>query len=209
MLVQELVVVSAGNDPSDELLFGKVKEGDEVSLRLLLARYRERLQALVERQLPGRLRRRFSVADVLQEIRIAVLQGRSQFEDRGPDSFRKWVFGIAANKVRETLRRHAGTNKRAANREVSRGMRRDTTQFPAQGPSPSEAAMASELAERVRVAMNALPDDYREVLRLTRQEGLTLRETAEHMGRSREAVKKLYGRAFLKFKQIFEEQRKA
>ncbi len=101
-------------------------------------------------------------------------------------------------KVRETLRQHAGTAKRATDREVSRGMRPDTVQFTAKGPSPSEAAIASELAGRIRAAMQALPEDYRSVLQLTREEGLTLREAAERMGRSREAVKKLYGRALCK-----------
>ena len=47
--------------------------------------------------------------------------------------------------------------------------------------------------------MAALPADYREILRLCREEGLTLREAAERMGRSREAAKKLYGRALVRF----------
>ena len=34
---------------------------------------------------------------------------------------------------------------------------------------------------------------------------MTTREAAEHLGRSAEATKKLYGRAFLRFKQAFEE----
>ena len=37
------------------------------------------------------------------------------------------------------------------------------------------------------------------MLRLTQFDGLTLREAAERMGRSREAVKKLYGRAMIRF----------
>ena len=43
--------------------------------------------------------------------------------------------------------------------------------------------------------MAALSEDHREVLRLALEEGLSLRECAERMGRSREAMKKLYGRA--------------
>ena len=193
----------AGSDPSDEALFRRFQEGDQASLQLLFERCGKRLQGLVDRQLPNRLRRRVSVADVLQEARLAVVQRCLDFEDRGPGSFRKWLFGIVGNKVRETLRHHAGTKKRATDREVSRGMRPDTAQFTAKGPSPSEVAVASELAERIRAAMDALPDDYREVLRLTREEGLSLREAAEGMGRSREATKKLYGRAFCRFKEIF------
>ena len=43
--------------------------------------------------------------------------------------------------------------------------------------------------------MRALPDDYRNVLRMALEDGLTLKEAARRMGRSHEAVKKLYGRA--------------
>jgi len=42
----------------------------------------------------------------------------------------------------------------------------------------------------------------REILVMTRVKGLTLRETAERMGRSYEAGKKLYGRAFLRLREI-------
>ena len=52
--------------------------------------------------------------------------------------------------------------------------------------------------------MASLPPDYREVLRLAREEDLSLREVAERMGRSREAIKKLYGRALLRFKEAFD-----
>ena len=45
------------------------------------------------------------------------------------------------------------------------------------------------------------------VLRLARNEGLSLREVAGQMGRSREAVKKLYGRALERFVEHFERLR--
>ena len=47
----------------------------------------------------------------------------------------------------------------------------------------------------VRDAMARLPEDYREVIRLRQDEQMTIRETAERMGRSPDAVKMLYGRA--------------
>ena len=40
-------------------------------------------------------------------------------------------------------------------------------------------------------------------------DGLTLRETGERMGRSREAMKKLYGRAICRLKATFEEMGRA
>ena len=45
--------------------------------------------------------------------------------------------------------------------------------------------------------MDALPDDHRTIVRLALIDGLSLGEAAERMGRSREAAKKLYGRAMV------------
>jgi len=64
--------------------------------------------------------------------------------------------------------------------------------------------VASELAERAKTAMADLPDDYRAVLRLAVDEQLPLRVVAQRMGRSREAVKKLYGRALARFTSAME-----
>jgi RNA polymerase sigma factor (sigma-70 family) len=55
-------------------------------------------------------------------------------------------------------------------------------------------ALMSELDE--------LPDDYREVILLARIEGLSTREVAEQMGKSREAVALLLHRAVKRFQQL-------
>ena len=62
-----------------------------------------------------------------------------------------------------------------------------------------------ELAEK---ALEQLPPDYREVLRLCREEDASLREVGERMGRSREAAKKLHGRAMVQFIKNFESLRR-
>ena len=62
-------------------------------------------------------------------------------------------------------------------------------------PSPSEPAGAAEEARAVNDALSLLPEDHRKILELVFHEHLTLREAGERMGRSREAAKKLYGRA--------------
>ncbi len=105
------------------------------------------------------------------------------------------------------VQRYAGTKKRAVQREVSRGHRPDTANIVGRGPSPSRAAIGAELKELARQAMELLPPDYRTVLHLALEERLRLREVAERMNRSRDAVKKLYGRALGRFKEMFDRLR--
>lgn len=190
--------------PTDEALLLRGRDGDEDAFRVLFDRHAELLRAHFDRGLPPYVRRKVSVADLVQETRLVVVERCREFEDRGGGSFLNWLMGIARMKLREFLRRHVGTAKRATGREVSRGRRPDTEQALARGPSPSEHAIASETAERARAAFAKLPEDYREILRLVREEGGSLGEAGERMGRSREAAKKLYARAILRFTRLLE-----
>ena len=165
----------------DEQLFQRFVDGDEDALGVLLTRHRGAVRAALNVKIPNRLRRRISVMDVIQDAEIAVFEKSETFEDRGDGSFRRWLFGISENKLREALRRHGGTAKRAAGNEVTAERRPGTDGFAGDAPSPSEVAIGAEFAEQVRLAMAELSEDYRRVLQLTREGGLTIAEASEHM----------------------------
>jgi DNA-directed RNA polymerase specialized sigma24 family protein len=57
------------------------------------------------------------------------------------------------------------------------------------------------------MALDALSEDHRTILRLVQFDGLTLGAAAERMGRSREAAKKLYGRALTKLGEALDVRR--
>ncbi len=194
-------------DQSDAILLDRIRDGDETAFDALFQRYLATLQRFAEERLPPGLRRRLSAADVVQEARIVALERCAEFENRGDRSFRNWLMKIVEIRVKRAVRRHVGTEKRAAQRELSRGHRPDTEQFVGNRPSPSQAAIAAELRELAEQAMRALPDHYQEVLRIVRQEELSLREVAERTGRSRDAAKKMYSRAISRFRQEFDRLR--
>ena len=62
-------------------------------------------------------------------------------------------------------------------------------------PSPSMTVMAAEERAALWHAVEALPEDYRTVIRLIHQQGMSLTQAGEQLGRSSEAARKLYGRA--------------
>ena len=104
--------------PDDEDLVRRAQAGDESALTVLMQRYQALLIRRAERQLPGFLRPRVSVADVVQEAQILVHERHREFEDRGEGSFRNWLLKIVDLKVKEVLRTHTATAKRALDREV-------------------------------------------------------------------------------------------
>ena len=136
---------------------------------------------------------------MLQETRILAFEQSGGFESRRDGAYRVWLLRIAERKARETLRTHAGTAKRSIRREVSGDGRPDPHEAASKWPSPSQFAMTEERRAEVLQTLATLPPDYGEVLRLTQFEGLSLRDAAERMGRSRDATKKLFGRAMIRF----------
>ena len=183
-------------------LVDRAQQGDEGALLSLLDLHDKLVRLRVMELLPDAVRRRVAVSDVMQETRIEAVQGIEGFEYRGEGSFRAWLLGVATNQARKAIRRHLATAKRSRRQEVSKAQRLDTAMHTLDTVTPSQVIMAEELQENIRGALRALPDDYREVLRLCREEQLTIREAALRMGRSREATKKLYGRALTKFAEI-------
>jgi RNA polymerase sigma-70 factor (ECF subfamily) len=189
-------------DPATETdgeLVRRARGGSAPALRALFERHESALKGFLDRRLPAGLRRKVAPEDILQEAWLVANARLAEFEDRGEGAFRAWLMRIAEFKLREAVRAYLGTRKRADVREVSRGGRPDTSAFLGDSPSPSEVAQGNEMRDAAAKAMATLPDDYREVLRLVQVEGLTLKLAAERMGRSHEAVKKLYGRALARF----------
>lgn len=178
--------------PDDGELVRRAQEGDDAAFRLLFDRYSTALLARIEGRLMPGLHRKLGASDVLQEAYLVALGRMGSFEDRGAGSFGRWLGGIVELKVREAMRRYAGAGKRAVGREVARAEVEDPA---GRDPTPSAAAMANEAEHRARAAIAELPDDHREVLRLLQEQQLSLDETARRMGRTRQAVQKLYERA--------------
>ena len=181
--------------PADNDLVARVREGDQQAFRTLYERYAARLRAQVRRQLPGRLRRRLSESDIVQEVFTTAFQQIDDFKGPHEESFRRWLARIAELKVREATRHHLGVEKRAAGRELSRHRRRETHQFVGNEASPSAHAVAGETGVALDRVLADLREDYRTILHLVHEEGLTVAEAAERMGRSSEATRKLYARA--------------
>jgi RNA polymerase sigma-70 factor (ECF subfamily) len=186
-------------------LVERARNGDSEAFDLLCKPCAPHLQALVPRLIPEYLQRRVSVADILQDAYLTAFRRLGDFEHRGDGAFRAWLTQIVRNKVREVTRRYAGTAKRGAVAEVTRGARPETAAFVGGGPSPSQVAVAGELRDRVRAAVATLPPDYQEVLRLRQGEHLSLDETAQRMQRTKDSVKKLYARALDRLAEVLKE----
>jgi len=183
----------AEREPTDEQMVSRIRAGDGGAAQALFAKHFPLLRARVQRRMAPRSRVRQAESDVIQEACMAAFLRLAEFEDRGPGSFGKWLGGIVDNKLRESIRRHLGTGKRDARRE--QGIADGILGIVAPDRSPSSAAMATEEMLALLRAIEGLPEHYRTVLHLLYEQGLSLRDAAQRMERSPDAVRMLYGRA--------------
>ncbi len=180
---------------SDERLVVRARRGSARAFGTLCARYERLARSRARLWIVGRVCRRVSLRDVLQEAYLHAHEHLDEFEDRGEGAFGAWLAQIAEYKAREAVRRHAGVAQRNAAREAPRDLRPPTAQVPGREPTPSQVAMHHEEADTVHAALDALSEDHRTVLELVQFDHQSLKQAAFLMGRTYEATKKLYGRA--------------
>ena len=125
----------------DELLIGRSLAGDEQAFRALYDRHAPEVLGYIRRRMPAKLRRRMSIADVLQETYATAFQRLPDYEGPRETSFRHCILQIADFKLKECSRHHLDVAKRTANREMSRHLRPETHAFGGReptGPKKSE-----------------------------------------------------------------------
>lgn len=107
---------------------------------------------------------------------------------------RGWLFRVARNQIAA----HYDRSRQITLTELEDWM-------PAKTENPEDLALTSIEVERVRAAIRTLSEDYQEVLILRLGQRLTLRETADIMGRSVAAVKSLQFRALDHLRNLLKE----
>jgi RNA polymerase sigma-70 factor (ECF subfamily) len=150
----------------DRELMIRVKDGEQTALEYLFTRWEGRLFAFFYRSgCPPSY-----VEDLTQEALVSVYRRRQRYDPDRP--FAPWIYGIARLVWKDYLRHHGREKVRAVPLEVA-------TRVPSSEPSPSGVAEAREEAERVRAAIEALPEEQRVTFILRHYEGLSYEEISQ------------------------------
>jgi RNA polymerase sigma-70 factor (ECF subfamily) len=187
---------------SDSELVDRARQGDEEAFRVLSDRYRGELLARIQGRLGAALRRKVAASDVMQEALLGAFEGLDTFEFLQEDSFKRWLGTIVEHKIEDVFRHHFAVARRDSSREVTRSARITISDFPKGGPSPSQVSIGEELRVSIAEALDKLPPDHERAIRLVQQEGMTMREAAEAMGRKPAAMRQLYCRALGRLERI-------
>lgn len=177
-----------------EALVARAQAGDRQAFDELAASEREPLERRVRRAMGTVLARTVEVEDVLQETYLRAFRSLDRLEWHGRASLLGWLERIAEHVVLD-LARH---RQRAPFIELP-------VEPPADGLAPSTEMRRAERFDRLRRALESLPPDDRQVIRLARLEGLPLGEVAARMNRSANAVSHLLHRALERLRDVFGE----
>ncbi len=179
------------------------RQGDPVAVSKLLAAYHSALRARAEARLDRSLRAKVEPEDILQDVYFQVVRQIGHFEGRSPDSFFNWVLTILDNRLinaRQAARRQRCDIAREIRPQALKGT--DSCwnlldRVYADSRTPSRVVRRDEAIGALLACMSRLTDAHRRVLRLRFLEELSVREAAERLGRSEDAVVALTRRALI------------
>lgn len=187
-------------------LIDRIRNGDRDALSILFGRHRRRLALLAHYRLGPQLRGLVEVDDILQETLLKAYVQLEHFTYRTPGSFLRWLSRIMDHVIADTARYHGRQKRNAAEMLPLRFESTPEGLEPVDSKTPSRLLAQDENLRLLLKELDELPDDYREVILLTKLEGLSTQEVAEKMGKSREAVALLLHRAIKRFRQFHKMQ---
>jgi RNA polymerase sigma-70 factor (ECF subfamily) len=175
------------------------RAGSREALGQALEGLRGYLLLLAQEDLDPALRAKGGASDLVQETFLEAQRDFPHFQGNSEEELRAWLRQLLRHNLADFTRRYRATGKRGIDREQALEPG-GSSAVPGAGlaapePSPSRLAVAQEQAEALRQAVERLPEDYRQVLRLRHQEKLSFEEIARQMGRSAPAVRQLWSRA--------------
>ncbi|MEM6793700.1 MAG: sigma-70 family RNA polymerase sigma factor [Acidobacteriota bacterium] len=166
---------------SDEDLAALAQRGSAEAFRLLVVRYQRPVLALI-----GRLVREPALAeDLAQEAFVRAHERLDSFDTSR--RFSSWLFKIAHNRTVDHLRRKRPETVDLEARGADGGTFEVLAAPPGEGPL--RRAESAQLGALMEQAIAALRPNYREVLLLRFQAGLSYSEIAETLGITLATVK--------------------
>ncbi len=191
------------NFGSISMLIPPVKAGDPEARDQLLRELQRYLEATANKHMDPTLKHKTGASDIVQQSFIQIIENFDKFRGHSSAELRGWINTIVANEM-NGIRRKFRTAKRDFTQEKQIEAKSSTSpgNMPSDGRmTPSSAAIQAERQKKFHETLGQLSDEHAEVIRLRNIERLPFKEIGQRMGRSENAVSKLWYRAILQFEE--------
>lgn len=183
-------------------------QGDSQAKDDLFGQVKDFLQLMADKHLDGNLRHKVAPSDIVQQTFCNAVRNLDNFRGSSAAEFHGWLKVIVVNEVKNARR-----DLHAAKRDVSREKAIETDRsrigdwkYPTDDtPTPSSHALAEEQVENFYVILNQLSPDYSQVIQLRSIDQLSFKDISDKMGRTENAVSKLWYRAVVSFENLLKE----
>jgi RNA polymerase sigma-70 factor (ECF subfamily) len=185
------------------VLMKEARNGSVAAMGELLETHRRYLLAVANRELPRELWAKVSPSDIVQNSMLEACQGFPAFAGRTREELAGWLRRILLHNLGDVRRSYQTGKKRqlARERQIAQEVAAedrplaDRPQVRSRERSPSSYAASHEEAVVLDRALRRLAVHDRTVILLRNREGLSFPAIGQYMGRSDEAVRKLWASA--------------
>lgn len=202
-------------DTETEFLIDKCKLGDSEAFHKLFARYQEKTLRIVRLRLDSRTRNLLKIQsmDILQEVFIAAFKKIQDYRPMTKGSFIHWLSKIIENNIKDHIDYNLADKRKAIDGEESLDEIKEFDSggglnlndiLPNMNTSPTQHIFKRNIRSVIDNILLKLDEPEREIIIQHKLEELTFREIAEIIGKTEDAVRKQYSRAFKKLMSLAE-----
>ena len=185
-----------------------LRSGEEAALVDFLQTNEQPLLAFIRSRIGTQLQKKIEPEDVLQEASMEAVRVLGQTDLSTWDPLH-WLFQICERKIIDAHRRHFASQKRDAGREAALPAGSEAAGLAnllaASMTTPSQAFSRDQRQLRMMAALETLPDQQREALRLRYLIGLPSKEIAQKFGKSDGATRVMISRALSRLQEMLSE----
>jgi RNA polymerase sigma-70 factor (ECF subfamily) len=187
-------------------LLERWRGGDRRALDVLLEQDLPWIRERVHRRLGALLRRKGETEDYVQEAMVHVLRYGPRFVVSDRDQFRALIARIVENVLRDQSDYHTA-RRRAVEKErpLPSGSVVDLDPAAAETVTPSRQVIEDERQARVRVGLELLDREDREVILLREFDGLPFGRIGERLQVSEDAARQRFNRALPRLAEVLME----
>lgn len=181
---------SALADATDKTLVLSLRQGNKAALAVLYERYARLVYTIAFRILSNEA----EAEDIAQEIFVNLWQKQTYDPDRS--SLSRFLSTVTRNRAIDRVRSHSNR------RRILKGMAPPSVPSPSGFSIPVEQASLGERSQRVREALQKLPDNQRNLLSLAYYDGFSQSEIARHTNIPLGTVKSRMRQGLLQLKTV-------
>jgi RNA polymerase sigma-70 factor (ECF subfamily) len=157
-------------------VIGRCQKGDRAAFEWIVNAFGGSIFAFLLRMVG----RRDLAEDLLQDVFVRMIGSIGRYDHR--DRFAAWLFRIAANLVRDHVRKIRRRGQTFSGDSTDGDHEATLSVLPAEEPAAAERLAADEDRRRLHWALGQLSEEYRQVVLLRHYSQLSFKEIAEILG---------------------------